>query len=333
MKHNKAYRLLYLYDKLLKGYAIVKKEVSDYFAVDDKTIQRDIEELRAYLYEADPERDENPLQYDYQSRSYRLTKDQDCFFTKEEALVLAKILLDSRPFISDELKQILNKLLINIDPSQRSYLKNAILNESYHYIAPQHGKELLTLLWQLNLCIQEHIMINLTYSRMDGKINDWLVEPQGLIFSEFYFYLIARLHNSNHHNPAIFRVDRIQSWSKTSEKFAVPYTERFEEGEFRKRIQFMYGGKLLKVKFAFWGNSLEAVLDRLPTVRIVGREDYKTILEAEVYGDGIKMWFLSQGACLEVLEPESLRREMKEIVKELADSIYFRESGWVTMGK
>lgn len=157
---------------------------------------------------------------------------------------------------------------------------------------------------------------------MDGKTSNWLVEPLGLIFSEFYFYLIARLHDSNHNNPAIFRTDRIKSWNKTSEQFAVPYTERFEEGEFRKRIQFMYGGKLLKVKFAFWGSSLEAVLDRLPTARIVGREGRKIILEAEVYGEGIKMWFLSQGACLEVLKPESLRKEVKEIVQKLANTVY-----------
>ena len=81
----------------------------------------------------------------------------------------------------------------------------------------------------------------------------------------------------------------------------------------------MYGGELIKVKFAFWGPSLEAILDRLPTARIIRRENNKTFLEAEVYGDGIKRWFLSQGACLEVLEPESLREQMTKIVQELAN--------------
>lgn len=322
MKQTKAYRVLYLYEKILKGNDIVKKEISEYFDVDDKTIQRDIEELRNYLNECNPDGGNINLYYDYGTRSYRLHKQDNYFFTEEETLALAKILLDSRAFKNNEMQQILDKLLIHIDPHQRSCLKNALLNESFHYIEPQHGKELLNILWQLTLSIQEQKIITITYGRMDGTIHDWKLEPQGLIFSEFYFYLIARIHNGKHDNPAIFRIDRIKSFIKTAEHFPVPYTERFQEGEFRKRIQFMYGGELLKVKFAFWGDSLEAVLDRLPTARIIGQDGNKIILEAEVYGGGIKMWFLSQGACLEVLEPESLRHEMIDIVQKLANTIY-----------
>ena len=42
--------------------------------------------------------------------------------------------------------------------------------------------------------------------------------------------------------------------------------DRFEKGEFRKRIQFMQGGKLEKIKFKYKGNYLEAILDRLPII-------------------------------------------------------------------
>ena len=200
-------------------------------------------------------------------------------------------------------------------------LKNAII-KNLSYIPPKHARKLLISLWQFNPQYQEQKTINLSYQRMDGKISDWVIEPLGLIFSEFYFYLIARVHDSNYDDPAIFRIDRIKAWVKTAQQFAVPYSERFQEGEIRKRIQFMYGGELLKVKFSFWGSSLEAVLDRLPNARIIGQDGKKSILEAEVYGTGIKMWFLSQGACLEVLEPKSLRSEMREIVQELANTVY-----------
>lgn len=77
---------------------------------------------------------DNAIHYDHRSRSYRLVKQEDYFFTEEETLALAKILLDSRAFNINEINQILNKLLLHIDPSQRSCLKKAILNESYHYI-------------------------------------------------------------------------------------------------------------------------------------------------------------------------------------------------------
>ena len=42
----------------------------------------------------------------------------------------------------------------------------------------------------------------------------------------------------------IYRIDWIKERKVLEEKFYIPYHSRFEEGEFRKRVQFMYGGKL-----------------------------------------------------------------------------------------
>ena len=37
----------------------------------------------------------------------------------------------------------------------------------------------------------------------------------------------------------------------------------------RKRIQFMYGGELQTIRFEYTGPSLESVLDRLPTAKVL----------------------------------------------------------------
>ena len=95
--------------------------------------------------------------------------------------------------------------------------------------------------------------------------------------------------------PTIYRVDRIQSLKRTGEHFSIPYKDRFEEGEFRKRVQFMYGGKLQKIRFKYTGPSIEAVLDRLPTAEIVEQNEEGWIVTAEVFGKGIDMWLRSQG--------------------------------------
>lgn len=79
----------------------------------------------------------------------------------------------------------------------------------------------------------------------------------------------------------------------------------------------MYPGKLMKIKFKFWGDSIEAVLDRLSTAKILDEKDRKYIIEAEVFGKGIKMWLLSQGDNLEVLEPEKVREEMNQTIKNM----------------
>ena len=79
----------------------------------------------------------------------------------------------------------------------------------------------------------------------------------------------------------------------------------------------------MKLQFRYTGKSIEAILDRLPTARVVeadGDEDGDKrgyVVEAEVYGNGILMWLLSQGSAVEVLRPESVREEMKRILTEM----------------
>lgn len=95
--------------------------------------------------------------------------------------------------------------------------------------------------------------------------------------------------------PTIYRIDRIRAFQVLDEHFHVPYKDRFEEGEFRKRVQFMYGGKLQKIRFRYTGPSLEAVLDRLPTAKVLAEDDDGWDVEAEVFGSGVEMWLRSQG--------------------------------------
>ena len=79
--------------------------------------------------------------------------------------------------------------------------------------------------------------------------------------------------------------------SVLDERFHIPYSSRFEEGEFRKRIQFMYGGKIQKVRFRYKGPDIDSILDRLPTAHVLDEEN-----------GGINMWIRSQGDYIEMIE-------------------------------
>ena len=137
------------------------------------------------------------------------------------------------------------------------------------------------------------------------------VQPQAILFSEFYFYLAAYIEDidrekefdvANDMFPTIYRMDRIRSLTVLEEHFSIPYSERFEEGEYRKRIQFMYGGKLQRTKFWYRGLSVEAVLDRLPTAKILREEEGRFLISAETFGKGIEMWLRSQGDNVELVK-------------------------------
>lgn len=92
----------------------------------------------------------------------------------------------------------------------------------------------------------------------------------------------------------------------------------FDEGDLREKNQFMFPGRTEKIRFEFSGLSLQAILDRLPTAKVVDKNGNISIIEAEVnHGCGIIMYLLSQGSWIKVLSPQSLVDEMKEEIEKM----------------
>ena len=203
---------------------------------------------------------------------------------------------------------ILDKLIsLCVPESSKRVISELLANEKYHYVPPHHGKQILNLLWEIGQAVENHQVIEIEYERMkEPKMVKRRVQPVGLLFSEYYFYMTAFWNKINYIEnsdvyPIIYRIDRIRSLYVLNEHFNVQYKDRFQEGEFRKRVQFMYGGKLTRIKFKYTGPSIEAVLDRLPTAVIREVTD-GWIVTAEVLGKGIEMWLRSQGEYVEVWE-------------------------------
>ena len=144
--------------------------------------------------------------------------------------------------------------------------------------------------------------IRISYCRQDGTERVHEVNPVAIMFSEYYFYLIAYLADGRKEFPTIFRIDRIARFEPTGATFRVTHSGKFSDGEFRKRIQFMYAGELRRVTFDYSGASVEAVFDRLPTAKIISQEDGVYRITAEVYGSGIDMWLRSQGSAVKVVD-------------------------------
>jgi hypothetical protein len=63
----------------------------------------------------------------------------------------------------------------------------------------------------------------------------------------------------------------------------------------------MQGGKLRKLKLQCKEQSLEAVLDRLPTAKILSENEGVYTISAEVFGDGVDMWLKGQNNINEVI--------------------------------
>ncbi len=298
---NKGFRLLSIYERLNKGETVEKAQLADSFGVTQKTIQRDIDDLRAYLAENHMEENEVAIKYDKVKNVYYLVRFEREWLTNEEVMSLCKILLESRAFCKEELDSLISKLLTQVVPNDRKKIESVIRSEQYYYVPLRHGKFLFSILWKLSQFITRSEIIQFDYTRQDGMKKERLVKPVAVMFSEYYFYLIAFMADGSKDFPTTFRIDRIADLKGSKQHFNIPYKERFNDGEFRKRVQFMYSGELRRIIFEFNGPSIEAVLDRLPTAEIVGEKNGVYTIRAEAYGDGIDMWLGSQGDFIKIV--------------------------------
>lgn len=313
MKNSKIERVLGIYTKLLHGCPITKKAEAQNYGVDDRSIQRDIDDIRNFL-ELDSENSGvlNSVIYSRKNKSYHLEQASDSGLSNSEILALCKILLDSRAFCKSEMEGLINKLIACCVPkNNRNLVNDLIRNELFHYVEPHHKAKFNDIMWDIGQAIHSCRYIEIEYARIkDHALIKRKLKPVAIMFSEYYFYLTAFIDDeairkdfeiTDDTFPTIYRMDRIKKLNVLNENFHIPYRNRFEEGEFRKRIQFMYGGRLQKVKFKYKGPDISAVLDRLPTAQIINEKDGVFTITAEVFGKGIDMWLRSQGNMVELI--------------------------------
>lgn len=311
---NKIQRVLNLYNRLMEGDTLDKGEEALRFHVTMRSIQRDVDDVRAYLSDAAADGNvRNDVIYDRREKGYRLERIERIKLSNSEVLAICKILLDSRAFTKREMLAALRKLIgCSVPKKHQKLITDLIKNEAFHYVEPRHRTVFIDKLWSIAQPIREKHYIEIEYRRLKGRsLVRRKLRPAAVMFSEYYFYVAAFIDDKETRRtfdvpgdafPTIYRADRIASLKVLDETFSAPYEDRFEEGEFRKRIQFMFGGAPQKVTFIYKGLNVEAVLDRLPTARILAEENGAYTISAEVFGKGIDYWLRSQGEEVEIIK-------------------------------
>lgn len=308
-------RMLELYTRLAEGKLIYKAEEAEHYKCSLRSIQRDIEDLRTFFHnQSDASGIVQDIIYDKKLKGYKLVPPLRNVLSNKEVFAVLKILLESRSLSKEELDPILDKLIDCCVPKEcKCYVTNLISNERFHYVPPRHNKEVLDTMWRLGEALREHKEVEVDYRKPgDGSLVHRVLRPAGIMFSEFYFYLAGFIVPKKDDSfkeevekdpfPTIYRIDRIEHLEVTNKHYNVPYASRFEEGEFRKRVQFMFGGELRKIRFYYKGANPEHVLDRLPTAEIIEKNEKGFLITAEVFGSGIDIWIRSQGDLVKVVE-------------------------------
>ncbi len=201
---EKSIRILKIIKRLYQKEILNGTDLANEFNVDIKTVQRDIETLRAYFLEENGAE----IKYSKSKKGYYLEENGENSFTNEELLAISKIILESRAFNEKETQTLINKLINHSSGNDRETIKGLINSEKSNYIPLQHGQNLLTVIWNLAQHIKNQELIHINYTTKDKQSKNYNIKPLSIMFSEYYFYLIAYIEKKEEY-PAILRIDRI----------------------------------------------------------------------------------------------------------------------------
>ena len=317
MENTKQDRTLEIFFRGLRGEDIYVKKLADEYGISTKSITRSINDLKAFLYDRRELVGNTELEYSHKDKCYRLRMEE--FLTNKELFALVEIIIGTRGLSKAELLSITEKLKRFTTTEDRPRLNDLIRNELYHYSEVKHDCESVTdSLWMLINCINDRREITIEYYKMDRSYVTHRLRPISVMFVDYYFYLIAFKTDLPSPKPIYFRIDRIKGTTAHRETFSLADVPDFDEGLLRRRSLFMWPGKLRTIRFEFSGPSIQAVLDKLPTASVIDRlGDNKYLIEAETYGDGIKMWLLSQGSWVKVISPEDFALDIKNEIQKM----------------
>jgi predicted DNA-binding transcriptional regulator YafY len=317
MESTRQDRTLEIFFRGLRGEDLSVHRLADEYGVSTKSVTRSLNDLKSFLADHRDLVGNTELRYSSQQRCYRLY--MDGFLTNHQLFAVVEVLIGARAFSKMEMLELTEKLRHFTTPEDRPKLNEMIRKELYHYAEVKHDCESVqALLWQLVNCIVDGREITIEYYRMDRKQVTHRLRPASVMFSDYYFYLIA-FKTDELTKPLYFRIDRIKHITEHRTNLAGDVSSDFDEGLLRRRSLYMWPGKLRTIQFEFTGPSVQAVLDKLPTARVVDRREGAYLIEAEVYGDGIKMWLLSQGPWVKVVAPNEFVDEMRQTISQMAD--------------
>ncbi|MBO5373171.1 MAG: WYL domain-containing protein [Lachnospiraceae bacterium] len=319
VKEVKTGRVLELFFRALKGENLCVRELAEEYHVSTRSLSRDINELKNFLAERRDMFGNAELEYSNQTKRYHLKLNE--FITNKELLAITKVLIGCRAFNTDDLLVLLRKLKAHTSTEDRRKLDNLIMKEVFWYTSIHFDcNSIIDMVWEITEYIEAKRLITITYHKMDRSLVRRKIKPVSVLFSEYYFYLIAYESEGEEAKiPKYFRIDRIVNIVAHREYFQLQKSQEVDEGSLRNRSQFMFPGKLRRIRFEFSGPSVQAVLDRIPTAKIIDHKEGKDIIEAEVYGTGIKMFLLSQGSWVKVLSPQDFVEEMREEVNKMLE--------------
>jgi proteasome accessory factor B len=146
------------------------------------------------------------------------------------------------------------------------------------------------------------------------------ISPYRLCYFRGGLYVIG--HDDRRGEVRIFALERIQKAEILAERFEVP--ESFDFEKYMANALEIFRGPETRVRIAFRGMAAPAIREREwhPSQRIETRRNGTIVLSLRVADTlELRRWILSFGSEAEVLDPTSLRNEIRDEARSLLDQL------------
>ena len=217
----------------------------------------------------------------------------------------------------DSLESLFKKIKTTLPPESMEYLENVdqtlrvVLKPRKEYA---RFREIIN---RVNEAAVNRKSVEIVYHTLSRREKTRrVVDPYRVLFFSGTFYLMGYCHLRD--EVRIFALDRIKMLHLTGEEFLIP--EGFDPDDFMKPSFGIFQGEPVRVKVLFDADVAEYIKEKTwhESQEIAEREDGSLVYEAEVAGtQEIMFWIMSWGSHALVLEPESLREQIRTEIDEM----------------
>ncbi|MGN1458341.1 MAG: helix-turn-helix transcriptional regulator [Acutalibacteraceae bacterium] len=297
-KGNKSFRLMNIYERLQHGEHLSKSELASDYSVSEKTIQRDIDDIRAYLSETHIYDRDISIKYDKTLNRYYLQDSSQNTLSGDEVLVLYKILLQNCSLPKEKLSEIINKISCILPTSDRQIINNDIAKNLENYSPINVPSDITLKVWEFTKHSQNNNALLISYSFPNKGKHYYIIFPVAVIYNKNTFYLIA-FTKENDKFPTIFNVNEILSIKQLATE-SIPNTDFEQIENFKNLLKDNNLFELKEIKFEFKGN-IVWIMSKFPTAELMYEKNKIYTIKTLFCHDSTLEWLKSNSDIISII--------------------------------